>query len=74
MKNKDYSKWVKLILIVVGFGLSILKWFGIMGNATISEIWEVIAFAYGVGLGTMDFNIIVDNFKEKIHSEEKTNE
>ena len=73
MKNKDYSKWIKFGLVVLGIGLSVLKWFGIMGNATISEIWEVVAFAYGVGLGTMDFNIIVDNLKEKI-SEEKNNE
>ena len=70
MKNKDYSKWIKFGLIIVGFALSVLKWFGIMGNATINEIWEVIAFAYGVGLGTMDFNIIVDNFKEKKNLEE----
>lgn len=63
MKVKDYSKLVKLVLVVVGFGLSVLKWFGILGNATIMEIWQVIACAYGVGLGTMDFNIIVDTFK-----------
>ena len=73
MKNKDYSKWIKFGLVVLGIGLSVLKGFGIMGNATISEIWEVVAFAYGVGLGTMDFNIIIDNLKEKI-SEEKNNE
>lgn len=65
MKNKDYSKIGKLVLVVVGFGLSVLKWFGIMGNANITEIWQVIAFAYAVGLGTMDFNIIVDNWKGK---------
>lgn len=74
MKNKDYSKWIKLALIIVGFGLSVLKWFGIMGNATITEIWQVIAFAYGVGLGTMDWNICVDNIMEKIHPKENLNE
>ena len=65
MKNKDFSKWIKFALIILGFGLSVLKWLGILGNATIAEIWQVIAFAYGIGLGTMDLNIIVDNLMEK---------
>lgn len=64
MKNKDYSKWLKFALVLLGMVASVLKWFGILGNASIAEIWQVIAFAYGVGLGTMDLNIIVDNFKE----------
>lgn len=65
MKNKDFSKWIKFALIILGIGLSVLKWLGIMGNATIAEIWQMIAFAYGIGLGTMDLNIIVDNLMEK---------
>lgn len=65
MKNKDYSKIIKLLLVLLGFLLSLLKWFSLLPSATISEIWQVIAMAYAVGLGTMDFNIIVDTWKGK---------
>ena len=65
MKNKDYSKWVKLAIVVLAVVASVLKWFGIMGNATIAEIWQVAGFAYAIALGTMDFNIIKDNWTEK---------
>ena len=65
MKNKDYSKLVKLTLVVGGIIVSVLKWFGIMGNASVTEIWQVVAFAYGVGLGTMDLNIMIDNWRGK---------
>lgn len=65
MKNKDYSKLLKLLIVVLATGASVLKWFGVLGNATITEIWQVAAMAYAVSLGTMDFNIIVDNWKEQ---------
>ena len=65
MKNKDYSKWLKLIIVIVCAVASVLKWFNILGNATITEIWQVGAMAYALSLGTMDFNIIVDGFIEK---------
>lgn len=65
MKNKDYSKLIKLLLVTLGFILSLLKWLSILPNASITEIWQVIAMAYAVGLGTMDFNIIVDTWKGK---------
>ena len=64
MKNKDYSKWLKLIIVVFAVIASILKWFGIMGSATIAEIWQVAGFAYAISLGTMDFNICKDNWVE----------
>lgn len=65
MKNKDYSKWLKLLIVVLCTVASVLKWFGILGDATITEIWQVGAMAYAVSLGTMDLNIILDNFREK---------
>ena len=65
MKNKNYSKWLKLLIVLLATAASVLKWFGIMGQATITEIWQVAGFAYAVSLGTMDLNIIVDNFKEQ---------
>lgn len=64
MKNKDYSKWLKLLIVILAVVASVLKWFGIMGNATIGEIWQVAGFAYAISLGTMDLNIVADNFKE----------
>ena len=64
MKMKHLSLLVKIVLVVLGFGLCVLKWFGTLPEATISEIWYSIAFAYGVGLGTIDFNIVRDNWIE----------
>lgn len=69
MKNKDYSKWLKLLIVIFCVILSILKWFNILGTATITEIWQVGAMAYALSLGTMDFNIIVDGFRENKNKE-----
>lgn len=65
MKNKDYSKWGKFTIVVLAVIASVLKWFGTLGNASIGEIWQVAGFAYGIMLGTMDFNIIVDGIRDK---------
>lgn len=64
MKVKNTSMLVKFILIVVGFILCILHWVGILPEATIKDIWFSVGFAYGVGLGTIDFNIVRDNWIE----------
>jgi hypothetical protein len=64
MKVKDKSFLGKLIIVVIGFGLSVLKWLNIMPNATITEIWAACGTAYGILLGTVDFNIIRDNETE----------
>lgn len=64
MKNKDYSKWLKLLIVILCTIASVLKWFNILGGATITEIWQVGAMAYALSLGTMDLNIILDNFRE----------
>ena len=64
MKNKDYSKWLKLLIVTLCMVASVLKWLGFMGNATITEIWQVGAMAYALSLGTMDLNIVLDNFRE----------
>jgi hypothetical protein len=65
MKMKSVSFLVKIIMVIVGFALCILKWTNTLPNATIQEIWFSIGFAYGVGLGTIDFNICRDNWIEK---------
>lgn len=68
MKNKDYSKWVKLALVLLALAASVLKWLGLMGNATIGEIWQVAGFAYAICLGTMDLNIVKDSWSKKDES------
>lgn len=65
MKMKSVSFLVKIIMVIAGFVLCILKWTNTLPNATIQEIWFSIGFAYGVGLGTIDFNICRDNWIEK---------
>ena len=65
MKMKSVSLLVKILLIAGGFALCVLKWFGKLPDATVNEIWYSVAFAYGVGLGTIDFNIVHDNWVEK---------
>lgn len=65
MKMKTISFIVKTVMVIAGLGLCILKWTGKLPNATVEEIWLSIGFAYGVGLGTIDFNICRDNWIEK---------
>ena len=64
MKMKDKSFWGKAIIVVIGFSLSVLKWIGLLPNATIGEIWAACGTAYGILLGTVDFNITRDNWVE----------
>jgi predicted acyltransferase len=65
MKVKSTSMLIKVILIIIGFVLCVLHWCNVLPNAEIKEIWMSVAFAYGVGLGTIDFNICRDNWIEK---------
>lgn len=65
MKNKEYSKILKLLITVLAVTASVLKWFGVLGNASIGEIWQVAGFAYAISLGTMDFNIVADTLKQE---------
>lgn len=65
MKMKSVSLIVKIALVVIGFGLCVLKWCGILPSADVNEIWKSVAFAYGVSMGTVDFNICRDNWVEK---------
>ncbi len=73
MKVKNTSLLGKFFLVSCGLVLSILKWCGVLPNADIGEIWKAITFAYGIALGTVDFNICRDNWienKTTIESEE----
>ena len=70
MKVKDKSFLIKTLLVVGGFALCILHWCGLLPEAEIKEIWYSVMFAYGVSLGTIDFNICRDNWIEKKGEEE----
>lgn len=70
MKVKNTSLLIKIILIVVGFAFCILHWCGLLPEAEIKEVWYSVVFAYGVSLGTVDFNICRDNWVEKKEGEE----
>lgn len=63
MTVKHYSQLFKLVLVLLGLTGSVLKWTGIFSNATINEIWVAMSFAYGIGCGTIDFNITADSLK-----------
>lgn len=71
MKMKSVSLLVKIVLVVAGFGLCVLKWCGVLPAADVGEIWKSCAFAYGISMGTIDFNICRDNWVE---SKGETNE
>lgn len=68
MKVKNTSMLVKFLLVLAGFALCILHWCGVLPDAEIKEIWYSISFAYGVSLGTIDFNICRDNWIESKES------
>lgn len=61
MKVKTYSLLGKAVIVVASYVLCILKWLNILPNATVTEIWGAGATAYGLMLGTIDFNIVRDN-------------
>ena len=63
MKVKSYSLLGKLVIVAVSYVLCVLKWLDILPNATVTEIWGAGATAYGLLLGTIDFNITADSLK-----------
>lgn len=63
MKVKDKSFLGKVIIVAVCYVLCILKWINILPNASVAEIWGAGATAYGILLGTIDFNITADSLK-----------
>lgn len=62
MKVKDYSRIIKMFIVTCGLILCMLKWLSLLPNATVGEIWLSMSAAYGIALGTIDFNIIRDTW------------
>jgi hypothetical protein len=57
----------KIFKIVSAAGIAVcavLKWVGVMPGASITEICVVWSVIYGLGAGTIDFNIMLDKFKK----------
>lgn len=65
MKVKNYSLIGKLVLVVLSYFLCVINWLGFLPNATTMDIWGAGGMAYGLLLGTIDFNIVRDNWVEK---------
>lgn len=62
---KTISKWVKLFCMGGLIACAVLKWVGVFTTATVTEMCSIWAVAYGLGAGTIDFNIIVDTLRGK---------
>ena len=66
-EDKKFSakKISKLFKLVSSLGLvvcAVLKWVGLLPNATVGEICMVWSVVYGLGAGTIDLNIMFDKF------------
>lgn len=59
---KTISKVFKFVAAVGIILCAVLKWLGIMPEATIGEICAVWTCVYGLGAGTIDLNIMFDKF------------
>ena len=62
VKNKSFLG--KLIIVIVSYGMCVLHWCNLLPSATVQEIWGAGAMAYGILLGTVDFNIVHDSWVE----------
>ena len=50
-------------ILPLSYGVcAILKWAGILPNASMGEICMLWATVYGLGAGTIDLNIMFDKF------------
>ena len=63
MEAKKLSKVFKVISVLGIITCHILKWCGKL-NASSGEICFMWAVVYGLGAGTIDFNIMLDKFKK----------
>lgn len=62
MTAKTISKVFKFIATGGLVVSAVLKWAGILPNASAGEICMIWATVYGLGAGTVDLNIMFDKF------------
>ena len=60
---KTLSKAAKIIVSILFITGAVLKWTGVLRDASIAELSTVAAVAYGIAAGTIDFNILIDKFR-----------
>lgn len=60
IKAKTISKIFKFVAAGGIIVCAVLKWLGVMPGATIGEICMMWSCVYGLGAGTIDFNIMLD--------------
>ena len=63
LEAKNISKIFKFVTTLGVVVCAVLKWCGILPEATIGEIVAVWAAVYGLGAGTIDANLIIDKFR-----------
>ena len=59
---KTISKVFKFVSAAGIIICAVLKWIGVMPDATVGEICSVWACVYGLGAGTIDMDIMFDKF------------
>ena len=62
LSAKTISKIFKFVSAAGIVICAVLKWIGLMPNASVGEICAVWATVYGLGAGTIDLNIMFDKF------------
>lgn len=61
LKAKTVSLWAKIVGAVIIVGGHILKWTGVLPNATSGEICACGFAVMGI-FGTVDLNLMIDKF------------
>lgn len=59
---KHISKFFKFVATAGIIACAFAKWLGRLPNCEMNEIVLVWASVYGIGAGTIDFNIMLDKF------------
>lgn len=62
IKAKTISKIFKFTATGGIIACAVMKWAGILPNASAGEICMIWAAVYGIGAGTIDLNIMFDKF------------
>ena len=63
LEAKTISKIFKFVATLGVVVCAVLKWCGLLPQASIGEIIAVWSAVYGLGAGTIDANLIIDKFR-----------
>ena len=62
---KSISKLYKFVCPAGALICTVLKWVGVMPQATMGEVVFLWSFIYGWGAGTIDINLMLEKFSTK---------